>query len=109
MNINFSKIALITGLTLTLSMGLISCGPPPEPTVFGVPEHVWTTLSPQERQQVINGYNTQQKINAQNAPVEGVIGATAAAINNEQNLKAAQQSQSPGFPNFPNMPNMPNP
>jgi hypothetical protein len=104
-NTKFSKLILITTVTCTLSMGLISCGPPPEPTVFGVPEHVWTTLSPQERQQVINGYNTQQKINAQNAPVEGVIGATEAAINNAQNLKAAEQSGSSGFPNFPNIPN----
>jgi hypothetical protein len=101
--INFSKIALITGVTCTLSMGLISCGPPPEPQVFGVPEHVWVTLTPAERQQVINGYNTQQKINAQNAPMENVISATQGAITNEQNIKASQQNGNPGFP-FPPIP-----
>ena len=95
---NFPKIALITAVSCTLSMGLISCGPPPEPQVFGVPEHVWVTLTPQERQHVISGYNTQQKINAQNAPMENVISSTAGAINNEQNMKAAQQS---GFPYVP--------
>jgi hypothetical protein len=89
----------ITATALSLSMGLISCGPPPEPTVFGVPEHVWVTLSPQERQQVINGYNTQQKINAQNAPIEGVISATAGAINNQQTLNDAQRNN--GFPPIP--------
>jgi|688.fasta_scaffold2334658_1 hypothetical protein len=98
------KTVFLTAAAFSLSMGLISCGPPPEPTVFGVPEHVWVTLSPQERQQVINGYNTEQKINAQNAPIEGVISATAGAINNQQNLNAAQNNN--GFPPIP-MPQIP--
>ena len=93
------KIVLFSVLACTLSMGLVSCGPPPEATVFGVPEHTWVTLTPQERQQIISGYNDQAKINAQNAPMEGVISATSRAIKNEQNIKAAGQSgfPSPGF------------
>ena len=97
------KIIASAALTSLLLITLSGCKPPP-PTVFGVRESVWKTLSPQEKRQVIKGYNQTQKINAQNAPVNNVIGATNAAVQEAQYQRAWRNNipSPPPLPNFNN-------
>lgn len=76
-----STLLAIAGIALVLT----ACQPA-EPTVFGVKQSVWKTLTSSEKKQVIQGYNERQKINAQNAPIDNAIGATAAAVQNKQNM-----------------------
>lgn len=96
---------------------LLSACAPPEPTVFGVKESVWKTLTAPERQQVINGYNQTQKINAKNAPLESAISATSDAVQAKQqqdNWKDQQKEMRNDMPSIhmppmappPSMPNM---
>lgn len=56
-----------------------------EPTVFGVPQSQWNTLTPSQKQQVIKGYNEQQRIAAENAPLDDAISAAQSMVNNRQN------------------------
>ena len=101
----------LTAIASTLLCGaVLAACQPAEPTVFGVRESVWKTLSPQEKKQVIKGYNETQKINAKNAPLESAIGATSAAVQNKQNMdwQRDQEKDMPQIhmPSGPSMPNM---
>ena len=57
---------------LTVPFLLTACGPP---LVFGIPQEQWNSLNQQQRAQVIAGYNQQQAINAQMAPVTAAVDA----------------------------------
>ena len=83
---------------VALSVTLAGCTPP-EPTVFGVPQSQWNMLSKSEKQQVIQGYNQRQKINAQNAPVNNALSAASSIIQNNNYYK-----NNPGFAPMPPMP-----
>lgn len=91
---------------LAISIMLTACKPSP-PQIFGVNQNVWNSLTPDQKQQVIKGYNQRQKINAQNAPLESAIGATSAAVQNKQNMDY-QQQQMNRMPQI-HMPSMPTP
>jgi hypothetical protein len=62
-----------------ISILLVSCG---EPTVFGVPQSQWNSLSPVQKQQVIDGYNQRQIIKTQNEPVDNAINVAGSILNN---------------------------
>lgn len=64
------------------SLLLIGCQPP-EPVVFGMPQSQWNTLTRDQQNQVIQGYNEQQRINAQNAPIENAISAAQTILGNK--------------------------
>lgn len=78
---------------------LLSACQPPEQMMFGVPKSQWNALSPSQKQQVIQGYNQTQRINAQNAPINNTIGAASRIIQNENYMK-----RNPGFTPMPPMP-----
>jgi hypothetical protein len=59
---------------LVLPLFLIACAP--QPTMFGVPQDQWERLTPAQQQEVIRGYNEQQRIQQQNAPIESAIART---------------------------------
>lgn len=44
-----------------------------EPTVFGIPQSTFNSLTPQQKQQVIDAYNQREQIKAENAPLESAI------------------------------------
>lgn len=67
---------LLTLLILT-SM-LAAC----QPYVFGVPQSTWDTLTPAQRQQVIDGYNQRKAIQEQNAPIQNAINTAGMILNN---------------------------
>jgi hypothetical protein len=92
------KTALLAG---SLALVLAGCTPP-EPTVFGIPQSQWNTLSPGEKQQVIKGYNQREKINAQNAPINNAIGAASSLIQQNNQYKHMHDNFAP-----PPMPAMP--
>lgn len=48
---------------------LVACGPP---LVFGIPQDQWDQLSPQQRNQVIAGYNQRKYVETQLAPLSAV-------------------------------------
>jgi len=68
------KILLLLPLVLILA----AC----EPTVFGVPQSTWNNLTPTQKQQVIDGYNQQQAIKQQNAPIQNAIDTAGTILNN---------------------------
>ena len=70
------NVILLIGMTLLLAM-LSGCKPP-TPTIFGVSLETWQTLTPQERKEVIKGYNERERIQTQNAPINNAIGAASA-------------------------------
>lgn len=95
---------------IIISAVFLSACTPPEPTIFGVKESVWKTLTPSERKQVIQGYNQTQKINAKNAPIESAIGAASNAVQAKQNddeWNHQQKNLNNGFPANPPMPTPP--
>ncbi len=55
-----------------------------EPQTFGVPQSTWNTLSPEQKQQVIAGYNQRQQIDAENAPIQNAINTAGLLINSSQ-------------------------
>lgn len=63
-------------LLVVTSVALIAC----EPMIFGIPQSQWYQLSPEERQQVIAGYNEKERIREKNAPYEHAISAAEAAV-----------------------------
>jgi hypothetical protein len=92
------KIILVAVVGLTLA----GCTPP-QPMMFGVPQTQWNTLTQQQKQQVIQGYNQRQRINAQNAPINNAISDASSIIRNNNYYK-----NNPGFAPMPPMPSMPN-
>ncbi len=78
---------------------LVGCGPS-QPTVFGVPQNQWNSLSKSEKQQVIKGYNQRQRIDAQNAPLNNAINEASGIIQQNNNYKYMQSNFTP-----PPMPN----
>ena len=80
------KLIKFSLLIPTMILSLQSCANLVEPEHFEVKESVWSTLSPTEKQQVIQGYNQrkgqeleierrQQEIDARNAPIRMAINA----------------------------------
>lgn len=61
-------------LVLILPFLLVACGPP---LIFGIPQEQWDQLNQQQRNQVIQGYNQKQKVEAQTAPFVAAIDALA--------------------------------
>lgn len=61
---------------ILLSLFLTAC----EPTIFGMNEKQFNQLTPQQKQQVIDSYNRQQEIEAQNKPIEDLVGALNNAV-----------------------------
>ncbi len=74
------KIIALLSLILMTTL-LAACAA--EPTAFGVPQSTWNTLSPQQKQTVIAGYNQRKAIKQQNAPLESAIGAASAILQNQ--------------------------
>jgi hypothetical protein len=76
---------LIKFAALLFVINMLTGCEPPEPTMFGIPQSQWYTLTKAQQKQVIEGYNRQQEINAQNAqnvppPEETIaVGATIVA------------------------------
>lgn len=89
---------------------LLSACTPPEPMVFGVPQSQWNTLSSNQKQQVIQGYNQREEINAENAPINNAIGAASQVIQQNNAYKHMQNNVVPSMPtdfDMPPMPSMP--
>lgn len=70
------KLLLLIPLVLLLA----AC----EPNVFGVPQSTWNTLSPEQKQQVIAGYNQRQQTDAENAPIQNAINTAGFVLNNSK-------------------------
>lgn len=98
MSFSFSKLRWMIAAASLATM-LAGCTPP-EPTMFGVPQSQWQQLSPSEKQQVIQGYNQRQQINAQNAPLNNAIGSAAGLIRNDNYYKHNPNSMMPPPPNW---------
>jgi hypothetical protein len=52
------KLSLVIAFLCITITSLTGC----QPTVFGVPQSTWNTLTPQQKQQVIDGYNQRKAI-----------------------------------------------
>ena len=101
---------LVSGVLLISGSLFLGGCTPPEPTMFGIPQSQWNQLSPAEKREVIKGYNEQQKINAQNAPVESLISGAQSVIEQKQAEDAWRKSTKlPPLPAPPAMPAMPAP
>ena len=79
---------------------------PPEPTVFGIPQSQWNTLTAEQRADVIRGYNEQQAIKERNVPIQAAIGAASNIAEQEQYHKYHRhhdyfQPVNPPMPPFP--------
>lgn len=74
------KTLLLKFTALLFVISLLAGCEPPEPTMFGIPQSQWYTLTKTQQNQVIEGYNRQQEINAQNAPAEAAIAVAGAAV-----------------------------
>lgn len=65
---------------ICLPILLVGClfrppGPPPEPMVFGVPQSQWQTLTRDQQNEVIRGYNQRQQQAEANAPFIAAVNA----------------------------------
>jgi len=78
------KKFLLCGLLVMLS----GC----EPTVFGVPQSQWNTLTPGQKNQVIAGYNQRKLIDAQNAPIQNAIDTAGGLVAQGQDLSYQQNT-----------------
>lgn len=77
-------ILAISSISLIL---LLAACQPPEPTMFGVPVSTWNTLTPSQKQQVIDGYNERRLVQEQNAPIENAINTAGTILNNPAIMK----------------------
>ncbi len=78
---------------------LVGCGPS-QPSVFGVPQSQWNSLSNSEKKQVIQGYNQKQRIEAQTAPLNNAINEASDIIQQNNNYKHMQSNFPTTPPNF---------
>lgn len=55
-----------------------------EPTMFGMPQAQWNQLTPEQKSQVIQGYNQREQIKEQNAPLYAAIDAANNVLTSNQ-------------------------
>ncbi len=84
------------GLFLMILM-LTGCEPP---EVFGVPQSTWNTLTPEQKQQVIQGYNQRKQIETENAPLQNAINTAGSILGNPATFHPAQTSSAPAAPTY---------
>jgi hypothetical protein len=70
-------------LLIVVVLILTGCTALFEPTVFNVPQSQWNQLTPEQKQEVIKGYNEREKIETQMAPVKQAIGAADQYLKNK--------------------------
>lgn len=61
-----------------IAVGLImlaGCASMFEPTMFDVPQSQWNALTPEQKQEVIKGYNERKNTEAQMAPIKSAVKA----------------------------------
>ena len=77
-----------------VSLALLACAPQ-QPTMFGVPQDQWQTLSPEQQQAAIDSSNTQQNQQERDRPMnEAVSGAIGAALGSVHSHKTLDHSDS---------------
>ena len=69
-------------LLILIPVVFLTACQPPEPRVFGVRQSVWETLTPAQKQTVIQGYNNRKQIQEQNAPIQNAIDTAGVILNN---------------------------
>lgn len=66
---------------------LLSACAPPEPMMFGIPQSQWQTLTKQQQNAVIEGYNARKATQTANQPYYAAINAS------QQLIEASQQKK----------------
>lgn len=79
MKTSINKFLGLVCLTVCL-VGCVS-GPPPEPTVFDMPQSQWNTLTSEQQNEVIRGYNERKQKAEANAPFIAAMGAFNSVAN----------------------------
>ena len=104
MKIAISKFSAMMCLAIGLT-GCVAAGPPPEPTVFGVPQGQWNTLTHEQQNEVIRGYNQRQQQAEANAPLIAAVGTINSIANQtlqNQRVKEKQKTyEKQGFYSMP--------
>ena len=72
---NKSRFLII--LTTLLLMGC-------EPMMFGMPESQFQSLTPAQQQKIIQGYNRQKEIEAQNAPLNALVDVAGSVVQQQR-------------------------
>ena len=70
----------LLSVSLLVLSSLLICGC--EKTMFGVPESQWNQLNKEQQDEVIRGYNEQQRIKQQNAVFMSAIDTAGSIIKN---------------------------
>ena len=70
------KRSIFLFLLFSIMILLTGCGP------FGMSQDQWRALTPEQQNQVIQGYNERERINAVNAPIVDAINAAATIAGN---------------------------
>ena len=63
-----------------------------ERSVFGMPESEFNQLNPQQKQQVIAGYNQREQIRVENEPYEALVGAVGSAMTIHKDIPVSKSS-----------------
>lgn len=83
-------------LLIASSLFLSGC----ESRVFGIPQSQWNTLTPAQKQQVIDGYNERRRIDAINRPATEAIYTAGGLIAQKQDIDSRKNSSNSVVPSW---------